>query len=148
LFELAVALHASGQRKDAAEAFRTFEKEALKEAVGADNANRELARYYADYANKPKDALRIAKLEFDRRKDIHTLSAYAWALHKNGRSKEAMSVIEQATAIGSRDARIRFHAGMIAQANKHTAKAKEHFAIAQGTSKDVELSRAIRIATR
>jgi tetratricopeptide (TPR) repeat protein len=148
LFELAVAMHAAGQRKEATHAFRKFEKEALEEADGVDNANRELSRYYADFANKPKEALHIAKIEFDRRQDIYTISAYAWALHKNARSKEALAIIERATAMGTRDARIRFHAGAIAQANQQFAKAKEHFEIAAGTSKDLELSRAIRTAIR
>jgi tetratricopeptide (TPR) repeat protein len=148
LFELAVAMHAAGQCKEATQAFRKFEKEALEESNGVDNANRELARYYADFANKPKEALRIAKIEFDRRQDIHTISAYAWALHKNARSKEALAAIERATAMGTRDARIRFHAGAIAQANKQFAKAKTHFKIAAGTSKDIELSRAIRTAMK
>jgi tetratricopeptide (TPR) repeat protein len=130
LFELAVALHAAGRRNEASKAFRTFEKLALEESTNADNANRELARYYADYANKPKQALRIAKLEFDRRKDVHTLSEYAWALHKSGRSREAKTVIEQATVIGTRDSRIRFHADRIAKATKRTA-------IAQGTTQAI-----------
>jgi tetratricopeptide (TPR) repeat protein len=146
LFEAAVAMHAAGLRKEASAAFKKFEVEALKESASVDNANRELARYYADYANKPADALRIAKLESTRRQDVHTLAVYAWALHKNGKAKEAFAISESATKIGTKDARVRYYAGVIAAANKDRNKAKEHFTVAANTAKEIELARSIKLA--
>jgi tetratricopeptide (TPR) repeat protein len=148
LFEAAAAMHAAGQTKDAREAFRKFEKEALAESMNVDNANRELAIYYLDYANKPKEALRLAKMQFDRRQDVHTMSVYAWALHKNGRAKDAFELTERATAIGTRDARVRYYAGAIAKANKAIAKSNEHLAIAAATAREIDLARAIQSAKR
>jgi tetratricopeptide (TPR) repeat protein len=148
LFEAAAAMHAAGMKKEATATFRKFEKEALAESENVDNANRELAIYYLDFANKAKDGLRLAKMQFDRRQDVHTMSVYAWALHKNGRSKEAFELAERATAIGTRDARVRYYAGVIAKANKATTKSSDHLAIAAATAKEVDLARSIQNARR
>ena len=40
-------------------AFARFEKEALRESAGPDNANRELVFYYVDHARRPAEALRL-----------------------------------------------------------------------------------------
>jgi hypothetical protein len=55
-------------------------------------------------------------LEFERRRDVHTLDAYAWALHRNGRSDEGRKHVELALAVGVRDPRMQYHAGAIAAA--------------------------------
>lgn len=103
LYELAKAYEAAGRRKEAADAFATFETQALRESVGWDNANRELIFYYADHAKKPAEALRIAKMEMERRQDVYTLDAYAWALHASGRGKEARETMDRALAVGIKD---------------------------------------------
>ena len=51
----------------------------------ADNSNRELVLYYADYGENPRAALEIAQRELERRHDLHTLEVHAWALYRNGR---------------------------------------------------------------
>lgn len=79
-----------------------------------DNANRELIFYYVDHANRPVEALRIAKLEVTRRHDAYTLDAYAWALSANGKNDEAHTNIERALSVGLRDAQLLYHAGAIA----------------------------------
>jgi tetratricopeptide (TPR) repeat protein len=147
LFDVAVAAHRAGLRKEATEAFASFEKEALKESASVDNANRELVRYYADYANKPREALRIAKLEFERRHDVHTMTVYAWAMHKNGKTKEAFALSERAVAVGTKDPRVRYYAGMIAKANRAHEKAKAHLSFAVDATKDADSSRTIKIAS-
>ena len=55
-----------------------------------------------------------------------TLDAYAWALHANGRSAEAMREIESALAVGTVDPRILYHAGAIALACGRTQVAKKY----------------------
>lgn len=114
LFDLAVALERAGRDEEAREAFTDFEKKALAEMRSWDNANWQLTYYYADHAGKPEDALRVASLEFERRRDVNTLDAYAWALHVNGRDVEARKHIETALAVGVKDPRLLYHAGVIA----------------------------------
>jgi tetratricopeptide (TPR) repeat protein len=114
LYDLAEALQLAGHGEDARKAFTEFEQKSLAETNRADNSNRELIFYYADYAHEPVQALEVAKREFARRHDAYTLDAYAWALYMNGRYPEAREQIEKALAVGLRDARVLRHAGEIA----------------------------------
>lgn len=99
-FALARAFTAAGRQKDASLAFAEFEREALKRTHEADNANRELVYYYIDYARKPAQALTIATREIARRRDVHTLEAYAWALYANSKRAEARQELTKAMAGG------------------------------------------------
>ena len=63
LYELAVALQLAGRNDDAKKAFAEFEQKSLKETNMGDNSNHELIMYYADYANRPADALSVAQRE-------------------------------------------------------------------------------------
>ena len=103
LYELAVALKRAGRSSEARETFRRFETAARAEMEGHDNANRELIFYYADHARRPAEALRVATLESRRRRDVYTRAAYAWALHVNGRRREARAEMNAALAVGVRD---------------------------------------------
>lgn len=116
LYELAEALVRAGGAGEARPLFAEFEEQARRESGGWDNANRELIFYYADRAGRPADALALAAREIARRRDVATLDAYAWALHVNGRDAEAREAIEAALAVGIRDARTLYHAGVIAAA--------------------------------
>jgi tetratricopeptide (TPR) repeat protein len=95
LFDLGDALMKGGRKAEAKTVFARFEALAVAESEKFDNANRELALYYLDYAKKPAEGLRIAQLEANRRRDVHTLEVYAKALRMNGRSKEAQSALAE-----------------------------------------------------
>ncbi len=113
LYELAAALQSAGRSEEAGKAFAEFEQKSLKETNIGDNSNHELIMYYADYANAPDKALSVAEREIKRRRDVHTLDCYAWALYKNGQYAEARKQIEAALAVGVRDASMFRHAGEI-----------------------------------
>ena len=113
LYELAAALKAAGRNKEARESFAEFEKAARAEMESWDNANRELIFYYTDHAGNPEEALRVARLEITRRRDVYTLDAYAWALYKNRKTAEARQQMETALAVGVRDPNILKHARVI-----------------------------------
>jgi tetratricopeptide (TPR) repeat protein len=115
LFGLGVALKAAGASADAGSAFADFERQARAAAERPDNANRELILYYADYAARPADALRIARAEIARRQDIATLDAFAWALQANGQYQEARAAIDKALKVGVREAGLFEHAAAIAE---------------------------------
>jgi tetratricopeptide (TPR) repeat protein len=113
LCTLADALWRAGRSQEAANAYAEFERLARREMESDDNANRELIFYYAGYAKKPAEALRIARREIERRRDVHTLHAYAWALHANGERREAQKQIRAVLAVGVRDPHILDHARVI-----------------------------------
>jgi tetratricopeptide (TPR) repeat protein len=113
LFELAEALKHAGRKREAAAAFARFEKEAVRESEGTDNANRELIFYYVDHARRPAEALRLAEQEVARRRDVYTLAAHAWALNANGRKDEARQQMKAALAVGLRDPKMLRQAAVI-----------------------------------
>jgi tetratricopeptide (TPR) repeat protein len=74
---------------------------------------RELALFYADHNLKLAQSVELAKRELDVRHDIYTWDILAWVLFKNGRFVEASDAMNKALALGTRDALLDFHAGMI-----------------------------------
>jgi tetratricopeptide (TPR) repeat protein len=114
LYDLAATLQLAGRNDEATKAFAEFEQKSLLETDRADNSNHELIFYYTDYANRSDRALSVAQREVARRRDVHTLDCYAWALFKNGQYSEARTQIETALAVGIREASIFRHAGEIA----------------------------------
>jgi tetratricopeptide (TPR) repeat protein len=75
--------------------------------------NRELAYFYADHDIKLTEALELAKRELDYRKDIYAYDVLAWSLYKNGKVAEARDSIDEALKLGTKDAKLFYHAGMI-----------------------------------
>jgi tetratricopeptide (TPR) repeat protein len=78
--------------------------------------NRQLANFYSDHDMHLDEALQLALTELESRKDIHGYDAAAWAQYKNGNFKEAQTLMRQALALGTQDARLYYHAGMIEHA--------------------------------
>jgi tetratricopeptide (TPR) repeat protein len=109
-----------------AEAERQYE---LVEYIGALSAlnqviyNRELALFYADHDRKPQETLQLAKRELEVRRDIYTYDVLAWALHKAEQPQEALAAIQEALKLGTKDARLWFHVGMIHARLGHHEKA-------------------------
>ncbi|MBA2529739.1 MAG: tetratricopeptide repeat protein [Euzebyales bacterium] len=83
----------------------------LLSAAGV-NVDLELALYDADHGS-PKAALRAASAELRKRRSVFVEDAYAWALHVNGRSSEALVHARRAQRLGTRSAQFAYHKGMI-----------------------------------
>ena len=126
LYEVAEALELAGRFDEAKNAFAKFVQKSLVETNRADNSNRELIFYYADYAHEPAKALEVAKKESVRRHDVYTLDSYAWALYSNGQYDEARKQMQMALEPGIQDAKLFFHAGEIALKNGDRVDA-EHY---------------------
>jgi tetratricopeptide (TPR) repeat protein len=75
--------------------------------------NRELALFYLNHDLKLGEALDLARKELEVRRDVYTSDVLAWALYKNGRAREALAPMRDAVRLGTKDARLLFHAGMI-----------------------------------
>lgn len=96
--------------------------------------NRELASFYADHDIKLPESLDLAKKELEYRRDIYAYDVLAWALHKNGKHQEAVTAMTEAQKLGTKDARLFFHAGMIYHRMEETEKAKEYLQRALSTN--------------
>ena len=75
--------------------------------------NRQIVLFYADHGLRPGRALELARKELAVRKDIYGYDAFAWALYKNGQYDEAADAITEAMRLGTQDANLYYHAGMI-----------------------------------
>jgi tetratricopeptide (TPR) repeat protein len=121
---------------------------ALVEYIGRLNAinrvmyNRELATFYADHEMKLDEAVGLARSELDIRQDIYGYDALAWTLFKAGKPAEALAPMTQALQLGTRDAKLFFHAGMIHRALGHDGSAREFLRRALSTNPHFHLLHA------
>ncbi len=104
--------------------------------------NRELAYFYADHDMKPKESLELAKKELDVRQDIYAHDVLAWTLYMNGKPQEARAAMQEALKLGTRDAKLFFHAGMIAAALGRVEEARTHLRRALETNAHFHLFHA------
>ncbi len=96
--------------------------------------NRELALFYADHDMKLRESLDLAQKELEVRRDIYTWDVLAWALYKNGKFQEAADAMTKALGLGTKDALLFFHAGMIYDRLGNSERAKEYLQRALATN--------------
>ena len=126
LFVLGEALALADQSDEAKKVFLDFENKALAESNGPDNANRELVFFYVNHAGKPGEGLKFAMKEMERRQDVFTREAFAWALQANGEFEKARIEMDKVLSIGVRDPVFFYHASQIAQKNGNIELAKKY----------------------
>ena len=102
--------------------------------------SRQYAIYLANHNLKLDEALTLTQAERALRSDIYTCDALAWALFKNGRLAEAKTALGEALRLGTRDARLYYHAGMIYHALGEREPAKKYLAQALNLNPVFELS--------
>jgi tetratricopeptide (TPR) repeat protein len=78
--------------------------------------NRHLVLFWADHDAKTTEAYARARKEYESRRDIYGADAVAWAALKAGKLDEAQVEMRAALRLGTEDARLFYHAGMIARA--------------------------------
>ncbi|PYM67749.1 MAG: hypothetical protein DMD79_00365 [Candidatus Rokuibacteriota bacterium] len=103
--------------------------------------NRELAYFYLDHDTKLDQALALAQQELEVRRDIYAYDVLAWAWYKNGKPEAAAEAMREALKLGTRDARLFYHAGLIEhrlgrrdaarQSLRHALTTNPHFHLLQ-----------------
>ena len=86
--------------------------------------NRQYALFYADHSLRPEEAYAEASREYAVRRDIYGADAVAWTALKAGKLAVARARIKEALRLGTQDAMLFYHAGMISRAAGDTAGAK------------------------
>lgn len=120
------AYAAAGRPDDAARQYALVEYMGRVAEANGTTYGRQLALFFADHDRRLPDALRLARQEATARGDIYTDDALAWALYKNGRLADAMRAAHRALRLGTDDASLHYHAGMIAAAAGRPARAVRH----------------------
>ncbi|MBM2840476.1 MAG: hypothetical protein HW412_1004, partial [Bacteroidetes bacterium] len=91
------------------------------------NVGREYAMFAANHGINLAETLNKAEQEYKSRPDnIDALQTYAWALHKNGKSDEAVPYIERALRLGTRNPTLFYQAGMIYRSAGKSAQGDEY----------------------
>jgi tetratricopeptide (TPR) repeat protein len=106
-------------------------EERLFRANGVNN-DLDLALYDAEHGQAAA-AVTAASTEWSRRHSIIVADAYAWALHKSGNDRAALTYATFATSLGLRNAMYYFHKGVI-----------EH-ALGDGAAARADLTHALQI---
>lgn len=88
--------------------------------------NRQLVMFYADHDLKREEAYRLAADEYRSRRDIYGADAFAWAALKAGKLAEAQAAAADALRLGTQDAKLFYHAGMIAGAAGDKSRARAY----------------------
>ena len=96
--------------------------------------NRQLALFYADHDMKPEEAYANASKEYELRRDIYGADAVAWTALKAGKVVEAQAAMKEALKLGTKDARLFYHAGMIEKAAGNNREAMRLLTLALKTN--------------
>jgi tetratricopeptide (TPR) repeat protein len=115
--------------------------DALYRANGI-NTDLQISLFYANHDFDDGAALTLARNNYAANPGIYAADGLAWALHKNGRDAEAVAPIEEALRLGTRDAALHFHAGMIYARLGNAAFARQHLALALGINAHFSLLQA------
>lgn len=116
----------TGQEKQAATQYALVEKIGHLSKVSGTLYNRQLALFCADHNLQVEAAYTNAKREYTVRRDIYGADAVAWTALKAGKVAEAQAAMKQALRLGTQDAKLFYHAGMIARAAGDQAAAHDY----------------------
>lgn len=119
-----------GRDEDAAEQFAVFET-LERENAPVENDWHHLVYYWADRGVNLEEALELAKRERAARSDIYTCDALAWTLYRKGHLAEARTAIDEALRLGTRDARLYYHAALIYESVGEKARAERYLSLAR-----------------
>ena len=115
----------TGRTAEAAQQYETIEFIGKLEAMNEVLYNRQLVIFRANHDRLIAEAVAAAEGEYATRRDIFGADALAWALYKAGRYDEAATYSDRALALGTRDAALRYHAGMIAARRDDPHRARQ-----------------------
>ncbi len=120
LWTLADALRAAGRNAEAEQV------EARLAATGPANDPRTYALFLATRGSRPAEARQLAEEELKARRDVYTHDAHAWTQFAAGDAAGAWQSMRAALAHDTQDARLFFHAALIAAQAGDAAAAKRY----------------------
>ena len=116
----------TGRVEDAQKQRSIVERIGSMDALSATIYKRHLILFWADHNLKPQQAYLSATEEYAVRRDVYAADALAWSALKAGRVAEARSAMNEALRLGTKDARLFYHAGMIERAAGDTAASQNY----------------------
>lgn len=130
---LSEAYEILGDTTRAGEAFRAME---LSVTAQPGTYHRAWSLFLLDHNRRVAEVLENAREEITVRKDIYGYDLLAWALFKQGLYVEARRAAQQALRLGTEDASLYYHAGMIERALGNHAAARDYLERAVTINRD------------
>jgi tetratricopeptide (TPR) repeat protein len=125
------AYAAIGDSARAEEYYKTMEV-AVAGQPGA--YHRAWSLFLLDHDLRVPEVLANVEKELETRKDVYGYDLLAWALHKQHRDREAAAAMIQARRLGTRDAMLFYHEGMIDRALGNSNRARYFLELALETN--------------
>ncbi len=136
---LAEAYAVKGDERRAAAAIEKVREGLADARAMGEIVEMEEADLMLDHGIEVERALEMARRQVERRPGhLHANETYAWALHHNGRSAEAVPYVERAMRLGTGDAMVHFRAGLIYDGAGNAAEAARHLRLALGSHLGIE----------
>jgi len=132
----------TGDSLKAKQEYDTVEFIGKLQAINQVIYNRQLALFYANHNLSLGKSLVLAQKELEHRKDIYAYDTYAWALYKNNHYSHAAELMKSAMKLGTRDAMLYYHAGMIYRALGEDKKAEQMLSQALAINPHFDLMQA------
>jgi tetratricopeptide (TPR) repeat protein len=117
---------ATGQADAARQQYETVEVIQQLNAAAGMNVDLEIALFSASHGDDPTAAVELARAAHAERPTIYAADTLAWALYQQGQYEEAWRYSQDALRLGTRDALLHFHAGMIAKQRGDLTNAATH----------------------
>ncbi len=90
------------------------------------NTDLQMALFFADHDLDIGEAVRQARAAYADRPSVQAADVLAWALYKSGQYEEARAYSQEALRLGTQDALMLFHAGMIYDRLGEYEEARNH----------------------
>lgn len=132
----------AGRQADADAQYAAFERIASRDAANGNLHVRISSMFYANHDINATQACDAAAKEYETRKDIYGADILAWACFKAGRLDIAQPAIKDALRLGTKDAQLFYHAGMIEKAVGNNAEARKFIALSLKTNPYFDLLQA------
>src|SRR4029450_8550745 len=81
--------------------------------LGAAHDPHRVALFWGNRNENIAEAVEIAKADYAKQKDIYASDTLAWCLYRAGQPEAARRFVAEAMRLGTADAKIYYHAGMI-----------------------------------
>jgi tetratricopeptide (TPR) repeat protein len=105
-------LESRGRAAEAREHYAAADAATARASAAGVVPDVEVALHLAD-RGRAAQALAVAERQYAQRRSVDVEDAYAWALHTAGRHEEALTHVRAAQRLGTRDALVSYHRGMI-----------------------------------
>lgn len=117
---------ATGQPEAARQQYALVDVIQQLNAAAGMNVDLEMALFTASHGTDPVAAVAQARAAYAERPTLYGADTVAWALYQHGAYDEAWQFSQEALRLGTKDALLHFHAGMIAAKLSDEESARTH----------------------